>query len=131
MELLCSLERLNLDVNFDINEQIDLCREQDKDISEICIKNLDMENEDLSYLSFETVIFDNCNLIGCDFNKTSFSNVAFKNCNLSNSTFSDSYFSKVEMISSKLIGSIFSDSIIKFTLLSNCLYSYKGQKLAV
>lgn len=79
MELLHSLENHNLNIVFDISENIKKCRQYDEDISGICIKNAELENEDLSYLSFKTVVFDNCKLLNCDFNKTSFSNVMFKN----------------------------------------------------
>ena len=100
-----SLESHNLNVVFDISQNIKKCRQYDEEISGICIKNAEIENEDLSYLSFKTVVFDNCKLLSCDFNKTSFSDVVFKNCNMSNSVFSEAFFGKVTIKSSKLIGS--------------------------
>lgn len=70
-------------------------------------KDLELQAEDLTGLTFSGVILENCRLLGCQLDKSSFIDAVFRRCDLSNSTFGDSYFKRCQWQDCKGLGAGF------------------------
>lgn len=97
-------------------EEIDIVKKRIKDIF--------ITDEDLSHISFNEVIFENCKFINCSLERSSFIDVIFKSCDLSNSNFRDGYFNRCEFISCKCIGVNLSNSTLQQSYIMDSNFHY-------
>ena len=88
----------------DLLPLISQSKADENDISAKHVKEVSLNNTDISEVCFKGIIFENCKFIDCSFQKSDFIDVIFKSCDLSNSNLSDGYFNRCQFISSKAIG---------------------------
>ncbi|TVZ41945.1 pentapeptide repeat protein [Alteromonadaceae bacterium 2753L.S.0a.02] len=74
------------------------------------VKNVDLRDQSLAGMEFNSMRFENVNLKGVDFSGTSFSNVKFENVDLSYSIFNRSKLESVKLTNSNLYSAVISKS---------------------
>jgi len=93
-----------LDMVEDLLPLISQSKADENDISAKHVKEVSLNDTDISEICFKGIIFENCKFVDCSFQKSDFIDVIFKSCDLSNSNLSDGYFNRCQFISSKAIG---------------------------
>lgn len=92
------------DVCDDFYQLVQQARQEDIDLTGLCIRGVCLDNEDLSGICFHGVILENCKFIGCCFERASFVDAVFQNCDFSGSDFSSCYFNRCEVNRCKWMG---------------------------
>ena len=77
-----------------------------------------------SVIEFQTVLFDGCRFIECDFTKSAFYDCKFLHCDLSNCKMPDSYWKNCEIEGCKCNGIDFTKSVFKQTVFKNNSFVY-------
>ena len=95
-------------------------REDECDIEQVKFCGEHIEEEDFSGLNFDTVVFENCTLIGCRLKKADFKNILFKNCQLPGCSFAGSWMSRMQFYNCQLVGTDFSQCSINNTCFTDC-----------
>jgi uncharacterized protein YjbI with pentapeptide repeats len=85
-----------------------------------------IDNKDFSNIEIRNSIFEHWSARDCIFEKACFIDVIFRSCDLSNSKFSGAYFERCIFVSCKCIGIDMSETIVKKTTFeqSNLQYSF-------
>lgn len=109
---------------FEETDQLLLQKKEEEAIRHTLIKNVHMTEENLSYMRFYSVIFENCSFQDCSFLRGEFRDVIFRFCDFSNSVFSDSYFNRTELTQCKGMGAVFGGSTILHMEVSGCNLDY-------
>ncbi|MEG1179437.1 MAG: pentapeptide repeat-containing protein, partial [Oscillospiraceae bacterium] len=110
------LEKINLDCDMEVCgnflQFISEATDNQQDILNIIIQDNQLQNYDLSKLTFENIIFRDCSFTDVVLEHCSFNNVLFDSCSFSNCNFSKSWFEKCEFRNSQYKSSNFSSTNI-------------------
>lgn len=101
-------------------------KEEEETVSGVLIKNVFLEEADLSQMRFSSVIFEGCSFQECCFDKGEFTDVRFRFCDISNCSFLDSYMNRVEFCDSKGVGVKLVGSTILHTLIGESNFAYSN-----
>lgn len=97
---------------------------QDGLISHYHFQNIDIAGYDFTGMRFDTVILENCRLLGAMLDKTSFTDVVFDRCDVSNSSLNESYFNRSLWQSCKYLGANFWQSHLSQITITDCNLQY-------
>ena len=100
------------------------CREEDDIIAYRRLSGICLQEEDLSRISFEHVIFENCRMIHSSFSGGNFTDTVFRSCELSNCDFSSSCFCRTEIQAVKGIGANFNEARLFHVKIADSNFSY-------
>lgn len=100
------------------------CKAEDDVIAYRRFSGICIQEEDLSGISFEHVIFENCRMVHCSFSGGNFTDVIFRSCELSNCDFSSSYFLRTEIQAVKGIGANFNEARLIHVKIADSNFSY-------
>lgn len=100
------------------------CREEDNIITYRRLSGICLQEEDLSRISFEHVIFENCRMIHSSFSGGNFTDTVFRSCELSNCDFSSSCFCRTEIQAVKGIGANFNEARLFHVKIADSNFSY-------
>lgn len=95
-------------------------REEEYDIERVKFCGEHIEEEDFGDLNFDTVVFENCTLIGCRLKKADFKHILFKNCQLPGCSFAGSWFNHISFDNCQLVGTDFSQCSINNACFTDC-----------
>jgi uncharacterized protein YjbI with pentapeptide repeats len=108
----------------DPSQVIDQCRTDGQDICLKHFKALSLVYLDLSDLTFEQVVFENCQFDEATLRKTLFRDVVFETCDFSNRSFANSWFHRCELTDCKGVGANFSEVSMNEVAILNCNFRY-------
>lgn len=103
---------------------LQMAKQEEREIEELCIKGCLLVGEDISGIRFHNVMFENVRFNECNFYKGSFIDVVFTNCDLSNCNLKEGYFNRCEFIYDKALGAKFGLSIFKDVSIKECNFEY-------
>lgn len=93
-------------------------------LANLHLHDVTLNGEDLTGISCNAMILENCKLIGCTLEKSSFVDVIFKNCDFSNSILIGCYLNRCELISCKWMGIDLYESSLQQLSATGCNLSY-------
>lgn len=93
-------------------------------LANLHLHDVTLHSENLTGLSCNAMILENCKLTGCTLEKSSFVDVVFKNCDFSNSILSGCYLNRCELISCKWMGADLYESSLQQVYATGCNLGY-------